>query len=87
MGGVSLATQSACRNSIGVMDSAMDYINRERTRMGVYNNVLEIGNNISIIKHENLYSAESKIRDCDMAKEVINLSKNKILEQASVYIR
>lgn len=54
--------------------------------MGVYNNALEIGNNISIIKHENLYSAESKIRDCDVAKEVINLSKNKILEQASVSI-
>lgn len=84
--GVSLATQSECRNSIGVMDSAMDYISRERTRMGVYNNTLEIGNNISIIKHENLSSAESKIRDCDMAKEVINLSKNKILEQASVPI-
>lgn len=54
--------------------------------MGAYNNALEIGNNISIIKHVNLSSAESEIRDCDMAKEVINLSKNKILEQASVSI-
>lgn len=84
--GVSLGTQNACQNSIGVMDNAIDYISRERTRMGVYNNALEIENNISTITHENLSSAESKIRDCDMAKEVINLSKNRILEQTSVYI-
>lgn len=86
LGGVSLGTQNACQNSIDVVDSEMDYISRERTRMGVYNNTLQIKKNISTTTHENLSSAESKIRDCDMAKEVINLSENKILEQVSVSI-
>lgn len=83
---VNVRTIESSKQSIVMIDTCIEYLNKERTRMGVYNNTLDIQKNITVNTQENLSSAESKIKDCNVAKEVISLSKNKILEQASISV-
>lgn len=61
---------------------AINYLSDERSRMGAYQNRLEhtIKNLDNVT--ENSQAAESRIRDTDMAKEMVSLSKNNILQQA-----
>lgn len=76
------ATQSF-NERLQIIDDAIRQVSTERAQMGAYQNRLEhtIGNlNTS---SENLTSAESRIRDVDMAKEMMQFSKNNILSQAA----
>ena len=52
--------------------------------MGSYQNVLEVRYSINTTTNENLVDAESRIRDVDVAKEMINISKVNIIAQASM---
>ncbi|WP_313558824.1 flagellin [Ruminiclostridium cellobioparum] len=69
--------------SIGKVDSAINTVSSERSRFGAYHNALEhVINNVSNYEI-NLSTAESRIRDADMSKEMIDMVKNNILSQAS----
>ena len=73
-------------SAISLFDKAIKYVNGERSRMGAYQNALEhIINNLDNTV-ENTTAAESRIRDADMAKEMVELSKRNILEQAGISI-
>lgn len=61
---------------------ALSYVVSCRSRLGAQQNRLEHAYNNNENKHENLTAAESRIRDTDMAKEMVTLSKNDILLQA-----
>lgn len=61
---------------------ALSYVVSCRSRLGAQQNRLEHAYNNNENKHENLTAAESRIRDTDMAKEMVALSKNDILLQA-----
>lgn len=70
-------------DNISIFDGAINYGSSERSRLGAYQNRLEKAISVSAITEENLISAESRIRDTDMAKEMMEQTKNSILVQAS----
>ncbi len=73
--------ESAAR-SITVVDGAIDRVSKQRATLGAYQNRLEHTINNLTTASENLSAAESRIRDLDMAKEMMNFTKLNILSQA-----
>ena len=73
--------ESAAR-SITVIDNAIDKVSTQRAKLGAYQNRLEHTINNLTVAGENLTAAESRIRDTDMAKEMMNFTKLNILSQA-----
>jgi len=65
------------------IDEAIEQVSKERSNLGAYQNRLEHTINNLTTSSENLTAAESRIRDVDMAKEMMNQTKNSILAQAS----
>ena len=68
---------------IETIDNAINTVSTERSNLGAYQNRLEHTINNLNTSSENLSSAESRIRDVDMAKEMMEFSKNNILTQAA----
>ncbi|MDR3355414.1 MAG: flagellin, partial [Synergistaceae bacterium] len=73
--------ESAAR-SITVIDAAINKVSSQRARLGAYQNRLEHTITNLTVASENLTAAESRIRDTDMAKEMMNFTKLQILMQA-----
>jgi flagellin-like hook-associated protein FlgL len=65
---------------------ALEYVMNCRTLLGAQQNRLEHAYNNNQNKHENLSASESRIRDTDIAKEMVDYSNNNILEQAGVSV-
>ncbi|MDR4316316.1 flagellin domain-containing protein [Niallia circulans] len=70
-------------SAISTIDAAINQVSAERSKLGAFQNRLEhtisnLGNS-----SENLQSAESRVRDVDMAKEMMEMTKSNILSQAS----
>ena len=80
---MSLSTPENANRSIGVLDAALKRINKQRADLGAYQNRLEHAIKGIDIGAENLQAAESRIRDADMASEMVEYTKNRILVQAS----
>ena len=80
--GLDVSTEDDATNAIDTISSAIQKVSSQRSALGAVQNRLEhtIANldNVS----ENTTSAESRIRDTDMAKEMVTYSKNNILAQA-----
>lgn len=84
-GGV-FATGDNARTYLATIDAALNSMFERRSTVGAFQNRMDsIINNIEITK-ENLSASESRIRDLDIAKETSTLTKNQILQQASVSI-
>lgn len=65
------------------VDNAIEIVSKQRTKFGSYQNALEhIGSNVGNYSY-NITSAESRISDVDMAKEVMEMSKSSIIEQSA----
>ena len=80
---VDISTREMANDSIRVLDAAINQVSATRADLGAMQNRLEHTiNNLGVAK-ENLQSAESSIRDVDMAKEMMEFTKNNILTQAS----
>jgi flagellin len=69
--------------AIEVLDEAIKSVSSERSKLGAYQNRLDHTINNLSTSSENLTAAESRIRDVDMAKEMMEQTKNSILAQAS----
>ena len=80
---VSLETPDGANASIGVLDSALKIVNKQRADLGAYQNRLEMAAKGISIGSENMQAAESTIRDADMAKEVVSYTKDNILIQSA----
>ncbi|MBU0936399.1 MAG: flagellin [Spirochaetes bacterium] len=80
---MSLSTPENANRSIGVLDEALKRVNKQRADLGAYQNRLEYAIKGIDIGAENLQAAESRIRDTDMANEMVDYTKNRILIQAS----
>jgi flagellin len=76
-------TQGAANVAIKVLDTALQSVSSERSKLGAFQNRLEHTIKNLGTSSENLTAAESRIRDVDMAKEMMNFQKNNILQQAS----
>jgi flagellin len=82
-GGIALTTQAGAEAFIEAVNSAINTVSKERANLGAYQNRLEYTINNLGTSAENLTAAESRIRDVDMAKEMMNQTKNSILAQAA----
>ncbi|QOX63969.1 flagellin protein [Anoxybacterium hadale] len=78
-----VSTTKNASNAIKVLDEAITTVSAERSKMGAYQNRLEHTINNLGTTAENLTAAESRIRDVDMAKEMMEFTKNNILSQAA----
>ena len=79
---LSLAAPDDANRAIGTLDDALKKINKQRADLGAYQNRLEktvVGLDIGA---ENLQASESRIRDTDMAEEMVDFTKNQVLSQA-----
>lgn len=83
VGGADVSTQDAANKAIDMVDSAVKTVSMQRAGLGALQNRLEYTVNNLTTTNENLTAAESQIRDTDMATEMINYTKNNILQQAS----
>lgn len=80
---MTLSSVDSANRSIGVLDNALKTVNKQRADLGAYQNRLSMSVKGLDISAENLQAAESRIRDVDMAKEMVDFTKNQILQQAS----
>ena len=80
---VDLSTQEGAGTAITVIDNAMQAVSAERTKLGAFSTRLDHPIANLGTSSENMTSAESRIRDVDMAKEMSTFSKNNILAQAA----
>ncbi|MFR8974046.1 flagellin [Romboutsia timonensis] len=78
-----ISTSSDAQSFVTKVDAALKSINDARSDLGAMQNRLEYTANNLTTSTENLTAAESRIRDVDVAKEMVTLSKLNILNQAS----
>ncbi len=81
---ISVSTPDEANRAIGVLDEALKVVNRQRADLGAYQNRMEHTMKGLAVGAENMQAAESRIRDADMAAEVVEFTKNSILLQASM---
>ncbi len=80
---VDLTTQSGADAAITVVNNAVETVSAQRSKLGAAQNRLEHTIKNLDNSAENLQAAESRVRDVDMAKEMMEFTKNNILQQAS----
>ncbi|MCM3162344.1 hypothetical protein M3607_12840 [Metabacillus litoralis] len=80
--GVNVSTANAAQQAITAFDKAISLVSAERSKLGAFQNRLEHTVTNLQTANENLTSAESRIRDTDMAKSMTEYTKNNILNQA-----
>jgi flagellin len=80
---VSLSTPDGANRTIGNIDAGLKLVSKQRADLGAYQNRLEHAVKGLDIGAENLQAAESRIRDADMALEMVDYTKNAILVQAA----
>nr|WP_315024620.1 flagellin [uncultured Aminipila sp.] len=80
---VDISTQDGAKAAIAKINSAINSVSATRGDLGAVQNRLEHTINNLGVTEENMTSAESRIRDTDMAKEMMQYTKNNILVQAS----
>jgi len=81
--GIKIDTQSGADSAITTIQTAIDKVSEERAKLGAVQNRLEHTINNLGTASENLTAAESRIRDVDMAKEMMEFTKLNILQQAA----
>jgi flagellin len=68
---------------LDTLDTALTYVTTERSKLGAAQNRLEYTQKSLDISSENLSASESRIRDTDMAKEMMNFTQANVLQQAA----
>ncbi len=76
------ALSAAGTQDLAEIDTAINAVSTQRSVFGAAQNRLEYAANATKSYHENLVAAESRIRDVDMAQEMVSLTKNQVLAQA-----
>ena len=79
---ISISDPEAANVAIGTIDEALKTVSRQRADLGAYQNRFEMASNGIAIAAENMQAAESTIRDTDMASEIVEFTRNQILEQS-----
>ncbi|MCL2156188.1 MAG: flagellin, partial [Leptospirales bacterium] len=80
----SISTVGQANSMIGYVDGALDSLNRQRADLGAYYNRLENTVKSLALNYENMIAADSRIRDVDMAAEMVNFTRDKILVQTGI---
>ncbi len=80
---INIATQEGAQKATTTIDEAIKKVSAQRSLLGAVQNRLEHTISNLDTSAENLQAAESRIRDVDMAEEMVNYTKNNILQQAA----
>jgi len=70
-------------SALSVADNALNLINKQRADLGAISNRLEHTARGLMVSYENLQASESRIRDVDMAEEMVDYVRNQVLTQSS----
>ena len=81
--GLDVSSHANATAAITIIDEAINNVSAERSKLGAFQNRLEHTINNLGTSSENLTAAESRVRDVDMAKEMMEFTKNNILSQAA----
>ena len=81
--GIVVTSVSKANTAITKLNNAINQVSKHRAKLGAAQNRLEHTINNLKVTSENMTSAESRIRDTDMAKEIAAFTKNNILNQAA----
>jgi len=81
--GIQVTSNALANKAIGVLDNAISSVSSERAKLGALQNRLDHTINNLGVSMENLTAAESRIRDADMAKEIMEFTKLQILLQSA----
>jgi flagellin len=81
-GSLSLASSDEANTAISTIDSALKQVSKQRADLGAYQNRFEMAGQGVAVAAENMQAAESRIRDTDIATEMVDFVKNQILSQA-----
>lgn len=76
-------SQSKAESALALLDSAINIVSRNRSKLGAMENRMQHTLNYAGTIHESLQSAESRIRDTDMAAEIIDFTKAQVMVQAA----
>jgi len=79
---VSLSAPRGANDAIGIMDNALQALAKQRSDLGAYYNRMEMTAKGLMTAFENIQAAESRIRDVDMAEEMVEFTKNQVLVQS-----
>jgi flagellin len=79
---ISISTPEQANLTVGVLDSALRVVSKQRADLGAYQNRFEMASLGIASAAENLQAAESRIRDVDMAGQMVDYVKNQILVQS-----
>jgi flagellin len=79
-----LSNSEVANRSISVVDDALKTVSKQRADLGAYQNRFEIAAEGVATAAENLQAAESRIRDTDMAHQMVDYTKDSILSQAGI---
>ncbi len=80
---ISISSPDKANMAISTIDSALTKVSKQRADLGAYQNRLDYASKGIGIGAENLQAAESRIRDTNMAQEMVDYTKNQILIQSS----
>jgi flagellin len=80
---VSLSSPDGANRTIGIVDAGLKMVSKQRADLGAYQNRLEHAVKGLDVGAENLQASESRIRDADMASEMVEYTKNAILTQSA----
>jgi flagellin len=80
---LSIATTEDANRAIGSIDAALHQVNKQRADLGAYQNRAEMAKKGIDIAAENMQSAESLVRDTNMAEEMVKYTRDLILGQAA----
>ncbi|KWZ82959.1 flagellin [Heyndrickxia coagulans] len=81
-----ISSSSGAIDALSKIDEAIQTVSSHRSRMGAYQNALEHALNNVENSETNMTTSESKIRDTDIAKDMMEMTKDNILSQAAQFI-
>lgn len=81
---IDISTRDATNQTLKNIEYALSKVTLQRTKLGATQNRLEYTMNNLETTEENLTAAESRIRDADMAEEIINYTKSAMLSQVAI---
>jgi len=79
---IAISSPDAANMAIATIDNALQRVSKQRADLGAYQNRFEMAAQGVGVAAENLQAAESRIRDTDMASEMVEYTKNQILTQS-----
>jgi flagellin len=82
--GVTVSTPDRSNETIGKVDAALTTLMKQRANLGAFQNRLEHAAKGLMNAYENVQASESRIRDTDMAEEMVQLTTKQILSQTSI---